>query len=536
MERNYYKYYVACIVGLCAVFVLTNNIPNRAPLVIDSFEYHILGVNLSKGKGFNTMGIYGDLESYRFNYEFNNDVTYPTSPLLFKIMLELNDVKYFFRDPGYSIFLAVVYSIFGVNPFVVYCLQVFMLTVSLIVLPSVFDALLGRCGFYASLITGILMFFFYRNYAFVYLTEIFEIFLLSIAVFSIIKFKGSVSLLIACLFLGLGLLTKGSMYLLVPFIVLFAWSHRGIKSKSLVTLVLLAFATLFIPLIWSAYANYHDNQNKQHQIVSYQKFCNTNLTSLIPKINSSSLQEHEKARIINSGFNLQNERDQSQVFFDEGIKLILEEAFYARQPFFISRRFSKSLIDCNNEYLIDATNPHWIKWRLIEDNPYLIQLRKGKTQVEIVLNMIVSKPLVFSKIIAVKILYFFKTVENMVLASSLLYLLCSIFIGRYNLISIALCSVPLVFFVLNALMPKGSSLISWMYYLSALGWFVFVVVRTSPLWKKTNHLIWGVLTSTALFSFILFPVDRIIAVPLFFLFPVLFFPSFQLVQRTSSHR
>lgn len=116
----------------------------------DAWEYQSVAVNLVKGRGFPKFGELAPFPEYRFEEAASRAAHYPR----FAEAGKAGGLDHFYRNPGYPLFLAAVYGVFGVHPLAAKLAQSLLLLLVAGALMRVGRMLWGEDGFYAGALAG----------------------------------------------------------------------------------------------------------------------------------------------------------------------------------------------------------------------------------------------------------------------------------------------------------------------------------------------------------------------------------------------
>ncbi|MCK9571698.1 MAG: glycosyltransferase family 39 protein [Candidatus Omnitrophica bacterium] len=231
----------------------------------DSWEYQSLGVNISKGFGFQIGGI-TNFSEYKFSPEASNSkiLFYPFSPALVTGGEEtlydhfLKGGEYlFYRTPGYPLFLGSVYKFFGVHPLKVKVIQIYLLAFIAASLPLIARHYWGKLGCLSGFIWAFLFLAFFSPDPTKIITETLITFFLFILVIMLISWEVKASALksfLLGLLTGLNVLTKG-LNVFLPFILLCYLFLKTEKTKRLLTSFLFVSGIALLIITWSVYAS-----------------------------------------------------------------------------------------------------------------------------------------------------------------------------------------------------------------------------------------------------------------------------------------
>jgi hypothetical protein len=227
----------------------TRRFQDYVPFDGDMLYYQFQAVNVVRGHGFQ-IGAIEPFAEYRFDRDDREKPIYR--------QLEGKAHAYLFGHvPGYQLFVAGVYSVFGVHPRVVYMVQAILLALLAGLLPLIGAHYWGGRGVLSGCLAAALLVFGYLPNPATLMTEpVFAVTLVLAALpFVLIERRTGawVALLSGTLF-GLVFLVKTITALVPPlFLVLALWRIRGARRiASFVAMFVLGFSLFVVP--WSAYA------------------------------------------------------------------------------------------------------------------------------------------------------------------------------------------------------------------------------------------------------------------------------------------
>ena len=211
----------------------------------DTKEYQAMAVNLAKGYGLMKGGaVAGD---YVNDYKFDPNVLGRYYPPL-KLFLEKGKTGgyyKFYRTPGYIVFLAGIYKLFGVSPQIAKTIQLLLITFIAAFLPYLGLMIWKKKGFWAGLIAGGIYLTEYARttpkdlsitYPYQLMTEGLISFWLFIWVWLFLlweKNKKPLLTLILGILTGLSLLIKGSN-IFIPLVMIIYLGSLVVKKKLLI--------------------------------------------------------------------------------------------------------------------------------------------------------------------------------------------------------------------------------------------------------------------------------------------------------------
>lgn len=500
--------------NLLAVLLITiiliynnENFNNKVDFVVDSFEYQTLGVNFHKKGQLNLMGFYDDLADYHFNIKTYADNILPTSKLFFEIPIHLKDNFYYFRDPGYPFFIGIIYKIFGVNPIVVKIIQIILLCLSILFLPSIYKNFFGERGKKLANISVVVIYFILFDYSLLFLTETLQIFLISIALLFLSK-KTAVNYGISSFIFSLLILIKATIYPIILFVLIFFLLQLFKKQINIKTFLLCFFILFTLPLYWTLESNktYFSSQSKYIQ--GYNSINNNNDFKVYSFIENSSLSKNEKKLIIDRKLNLNvsPEVPENSLYFG-----FMELLKFNNEKFFVSKRLNYPLLDCNNEFILNST---FIDWRLDDKSFYKNLINKGEERELILLfKFILSNPSIFLKLFLVKTLLLIYILRPIFIFITISFLLKKRYMFSASLITL------LMFYIIKSFNLNFLELIL---LIPSFLIFTYLSVKNRHVLKPyfKNILFFGFIFSLIFFSIMYFPEERIIFTYLFVLFPL----------------
>lgn len=247
--------YYVIFVNLIPYFTKFDNYVPFDEQYSDFVDYQVLAVNFAKGHGIQRTGIVGDYKSYKFS---GAD---PTKYKYYKPnFLDNSGSFYTFRVPGYSLFLGIIYKMFGINPIVVKHIQLMLLVFVAVCLPYVGFYYWGKSGFLSGIVGSFFSIAFSFRLANVLLMDAILPFLLMLIVLAWIYMErkpSTASRAMLGLTFGLGLLMKGTFILIPVFTALYFFYQFIVyrDKKILLHLFTIAFFSFLTVLPWSIYAS-----------------------------------------------------------------------------------------------------------------------------------------------------------------------------------------------------------------------------------------------------------------------------------------
>ena len=492
---------------------------NSVPFVIDSFEYHMMGVNLAKGHGISVIGVYGDINDYKFDFSINNNLEFPTSELLFKIAYRLKGINYFFRDPGYPFFLGFIYKLFGINPIAVKYIQLVMLCFTIGFMPFLYRRWLGSSGWTIGTLSILPLAIIYFPSSQLFLTETLQIFILFLF-FLILSGKLDIfKIIISGLLFSLLLMIKITVVFLLPFVLIYVFVKME-DAKYISSLVFLFFL-LLIPSVWSVHANNVNQKQKQLCEQGIELLKDNDLSDLKDKIITSSLDKKTKTLLLENEFNLQDEKPRDYRFFNPGFFLMIDEVLRSSENFFISQRSKYSLLDVNNEYIFQE-DESWIAWRTHKDSFYNLKISLGyNKQLFLLALFVIGNITTFLKIFMTKFVLLILKSTPLILP----YLLSRT--SKYGLSLYVKYILVIVFIILyfyfNQILANPTIILVGLVSLVALSIYQLARRPHQSLGYNSNFILFYALYfSYVFFALLVLPNERLLSIFFIFLLPFSF--------------
>jgi len=240
-----------------AVFVIAlikGNYDNKVVFTGDEWDYQSIGVNSYYGYKFLTTGRLKETEAYKFKGLDDGKI---------KFWEGFTGRSAYYRVPFYPFFISMTYKFFGVNPIIVKYIQLFLLTVSGLLLVYIGRLVWGERGFYIGYLSFII--FVGLNYRFSshLMPENWQFLFLSVITICLFyHYMGSrpCSFFMGVI-LGLSCLNKGTTFFLFPLIVITDLFYNKFKKKGhLYNMLLFALGFSVITGLWSIYVSVERNQ------------------------------------------------------------------------------------------------------------------------------------------------------------------------------------------------------------------------------------------------------------------------------------
>jgi len=216
----------------------------------DAWEYQSMAVNFAKGHGVQKFGGIENFSVYKFNNNTEGSAEYFTKNA---------GTDNFYRTPGYSVFLGLVYKVFGVSPLAAKKTQLVILLLISVSLPALGYYLWKTPG----LVCGIIASYFhadgYYDISMQILTEsliMFWAFLITLLFLLFEKKSNFITAILLGISIGIGFLIKGS-FLFLPLLIVCFLIYRYFKTKEkkqIANLILVTGFTLACIVPWSVYA------------------------------------------------------------------------------------------------------------------------------------------------------------------------------------------------------------------------------------------------------------------------------------------
>ncbi len=211
---------------MCMIFISLVNLDKTGPIKADAHTYFIIGKNLSQGYGF----------------------TYESSPPYSPNME---------REPAYSVFLGIIFFLFGINIFIVQLIQAFVFAVTCVLVYKIASKVAkGNIPFIAALATA--SFPTLANYTAYLLSETLFTFLLTFSVLALMKSFESDRLkwfFISGITIGLASLCRATLmffgiFVAALIVAYYLWENSKVTRNTLAKalfLALLGFTIVITP-------------------------------------------------------------------------------------------------------------------------------------------------------------------------------------------------------------------------------------------------------------------------------------------------
>lgn len=237
------------------VFLKSASFTAFVPLSGDSWEYQVMGVNLAKGHGIQRLSLLEPYETYAF------DDTQIDTESQYNLNISPYYVRDTYRTPAYPVFMALVYSVTGINPYALKAVQLLLLCLVAAFMPLLMRYWWGIKGYFTGLASGLIFITMYYPVAGTVMTEpllIFIAFLLVLCVTVLLKNPSRTLFAITGVLLAVSLLIKGMLAFLVIMLfvmaVYFYAKRHSLFTRSRLRIALFAFVLTLLP--WSMYASY----------------------------------------------------------------------------------------------------------------------------------------------------------------------------------------------------------------------------------------------------------------------------------------
>ena len=223
----------------------------------DQWEYQSLAVNILNGHGYRLGGL-EPWEEYKFAF---------TEKKEFKEYFKSKSFYTFYRTPGYPLFLASIYKIFGVNPEIVKRIQFIMILICASIMPLICYYYYGATGIFSGVISSFLFMRYFvsdlRTGSI--LTESLILFSMLIWMFIYIYWEKEPTpfrILILGVFSGFLLFVKGSnIFIPFTFILFMICKFHFPQKNKLWQIITYVLAIVLTILPWSIYASLKSNKN-----------------------------------------------------------------------------------------------------------------------------------------------------------------------------------------------------------------------------------------------------------------------------------
>lgn len=243
---------------MCVYFMafgVFNTYTDSVPLSGDSWEYQTMGVNLARGHGVQRLSLLEPFADYKF------DTQEVDSESLYNLKISPYYIVDTYRTPAYSLFLGLVYKLFGLNPSIVKVIQLLLLCFVAAFSAWLFYRLWQFKGMCAGLAGGVIFLLNYNHLAHDIMTEVLLIFFSFLLVSLAVIYEENKSLLTASLLglvCALALLTKGMLIFVITFYLIYQMIlYFRTKEKKVRGSIRMLFAVFVLGLLpWTIYASY----------------------------------------------------------------------------------------------------------------------------------------------------------------------------------------------------------------------------------------------------------------------------------------
>ena len=324
----------------------------------DCLIYQSIGVNFAKGHGIQKIG---GIEKFK-EYKFYSDIPYRNFTV--KHFYEIGGYDFFFMTPGYTLFLGIIYKIFGVSPLIAKYIQLLLLIIVAAFLPLIGYYFWKFSGFISGLIASPLYIAFNYNISEGIMTESLVIFFIFLIVISFIYFKSKKNLLssvILGIILGLSVLVKGTL-IFIPFLFflyLLIKFYKAKEKKILKSLLIIVTTFILTILPWSIYANikiFHSiiAAKQIKTIISDNTLSVQDKANLLDSVSSTHKEINSNLFKLSKTALLDNRlsEESKDFFFD----IFINDSFII-----LSSQGKSALLDGHNEFVVNSgkAEPEW---------------------------------------------------------------------------------------------------------------------------------------------------------------------------------
>ena len=368
----------------------------------DYMMYQSVGVNFAKGHGIQK---FGGIEKFK-EYKFYSNTPYRNFTV--KHFYEIGGCDFFFMTPGYTLFLGIIYKIFGVSPLIVKYIQLLLLIIVAAFLPLIGYHLWKYSGFVSGLIASPLYIAFNYKISEGIMTESLVTFFIFLIVISFIYFKSKKNLLssvILGIILGLSVLVKGTL-IFIPFLFFLYLLIKFYKTntKKILKSLLVIITTFILTILpWSIYANIKIS----HSIISAKQIKTI--------ISNNAIYRDNKISLLDS-LSIQNKTDNklfeisravlSDDTLSEQAKDFFFDAFINDSFIILSAQGKSVLLDGHNEFVVNKGKAE-PEWRDDKNCFYNNDKMKASSSIIRVINFYKHYPNLILKLIKKKIVISF---------------------------------------------------------------------------------------------------------------------------------
>ena len=353
------------------IFFGLSDYSNKVSFSGDSVEYQSAAVNYIYGHGFMMFGGIEEFENYQFVIKENNEYNWDKEAFLEIIHFDTTN------GPSYTFFIALIYKVFGVNPYYVKIIQLLLICFGASMLIPISKILFKNNAVLIGILASWLFMVSTYKHANIIYAEPLLVFLFSFLCFFWINYKikkNNSSFLPAVIFLAICVLSKGIFYFLFGFIVLLEFLEF-LKHKKLLQLRHLAVLIIGVPLLISPYIiwqNHHINQEEINRV-----------SNLIQLNHSDQLEDHIMETQGVSLQSIQDDKIQKGISSKLDLDLLLIKELIQQELIsnwvIISSQGDYVLLTSNNEYSLDGD---WHPESLENPNSFYNQLNPKLTTIE----------------------------------------------------------------------------------------------------------------------------------------------------------
>jgi 4-amino-4-deoxy-L-arabinose transferase-like glycosyltransferase len=258
-KQRWFKYlfHILLFVVLYSVFVTPADFTDDAFFGGDTWEYQSMAVNFAKGHGINKFGGIENFDTYKFAKPEH-------LPEYYTSFVQRAGMDNFFRPPAYSLFLGLIYKLFGISPRIAKLIQLALLTIVAVCLPWIGFHYWKLEGLISGFIAAPIYLVTNHKLAEVILTEALTAFSLFLIVAGYIFFEkrnSTVSAVLLGIALGFAVLVK-AILIFIPLLagiwLLYTFFRRR-EKRILKNMLVIIISALFTISPWSLYASMKSN-------------------------------------------------------------------------------------------------------------------------------------------------------------------------------------------------------------------------------------------------------------------------------------